>query len=79
MKGVENDMVNVNKLKGKIVECGMSNNKFAEAIGMNAATLYRKFNDNGENFTVAEVDIIVKLLGLSWEEATAIFFSQFVA
>ena len=35
-------MVNTNKLKGKIVECGMNISELAELIGIDKATLYRK-------------------------------------
>lgn len=72
-------MVNVNKLKGKIVECGLNVEKLSEKIGINAATFYRKMNDNGENFTIKEADIISRELMLTCDEVNAIFFSQFVA
>ncbi len=35
-------MVNVNKLKGKIVERGLNVENLAERIGLDRATLYRK-------------------------------------
>jgi len=72
-------MVNVNKLKGKIVENGMSVEKLAGTIGVDKATIYRKLNANGENFSIGEADKIVKVLSLNAAEAQAIFFSQFVS
>lgn len=72
-------MVNVNKLKGKIVENGFSVSVLADKIGMDKATLYRKLNDNGDYFTIAEADRIVNALNLNSKEGTAIFFAQFVA
>lgn len=72
-------MVNVNKLRGKIVECDMNVEKIAEMIGMDKSTLYRKINSNGENFTIKEADLIAKALKLTYQEVNAIFFSQFVA
>ena len=36
-------MVNVNKLRGKIVENGMSIPELAANIGIDKATFYRKF------------------------------------
>ena len=72
-------MVNINKLKGRIVESGSTIETLADAIGMNRATLYRKINANGETFSVGEVDRIVRALKLDAKEATSIFFSQFVA
>lgn len=72
-------MVNVNKLKGKIVECGMSTSELASKIGIDRATLYRRLNSDGKDFTIEEADLIVQELELSCSEAKAIFFSQFVA
>ncbi len=72
-------MVNVNKLKGKIVECEMTVSDLASIVGIDKATLYRKLNGNGESFTIKEADIISKKLRLTVEEVNAIFFSQYVA
>lgn len=72
-------MVNINKLKGKIVECGTTIEKLASEIGMDRSTMYRKFNSNGENISIKEADLIVRALCLSKEEAVSIFFNQFVA
>lgn len=72
-------MVNINKLKGKIVECGLSIPELALNIGIDKTTLYRKIGLNGENFTIKEADLIAKQLRLTGAEVNAIFFSQFVA
>lgn len=72
-------MVNINKLKGKIVECGLNTSELANLIGIDRATLYRKFNADGESITIKEADLISKELKLSRDEVNAIFFSQFVA
>lgn len=72
-------MVNINKLKGKIVERGMSMETLADLTGLSRATLYRKINANGEDFTIREADSIAHALELTYEEVNAIFFSQFVA
>ncbi|MCX7772940.1 MAG: helix-turn-helix transcriptional regulator [Clostridia bacterium] len=72
-------MVNINKLKGKIVEKGMSIEKIAEKMGIDRATLYRKLNANGGNITIKDADKIALALDLSPSEAAAIFFSQYVA
>jgi plasmid maintenance system antidote protein VapI len=71
-------MVNVNKLKGKIIENGLNIPELANKIGMDKATLYRKINNSGK-FTIKEADCISKELDLSLEEVNAIFFSQYVA
>lgn len=72
-------MVNINKLKGKIVECGINIETLADTIGMDKSTLYRKINSNGENFTIKEADLISKALNLTYTEVNSIFFSQYVA
>lgn len=72
-------MVNIRKLKGKIVECDMNVEELADKIGMDKSTLYRKLNTNGENFTIKEADLISKMLNLTYSEVNAIFFSQFIA
>ena len=71
--------VNVNKLKGKIVENGMTVTTLAEKIGMDRATLYRKLSNNEESMLVKDANAIVSAMNLTSEEALAIFFSQIVA
>ncbi|SCJ86914.1 Helix-turn-helix domain of resolvase [uncultured Eubacterium sp.] len=72
-------MVNVNKLKGKIVECGMNIEQIAKETGINKSTFYRKMNDKGDSFTISEADMIAKALQLTGREVNDIFFSQYVA
>lgn len=71
--------MNVNKLKGRIVENGTTVEEMAKSMGTAPSTIYRKLQANGESFTIKEADDIVKFLRLSAEDATAIFFSQYVA
>ena len=79
-KGRRDDrVVNINKLKGKIVENGVTLEKLAAEIGMDRATMYRKIKAGGENFSIKEADLIVKSLRLNKEDAVNIFFSQYVA
>ena len=72
-------MVDVDKLRGKIVEKRMNVAILSERIGMDRATMYRKLNCKGESFTLKEADSIVRELELTADEGVAIFFSQFVA
>lgn len=67
-------MVNVRRLKGKIVEYGMSVDILAKEIGINKSTLYRKINSGGENITVGEMKKISEVLKLSRDEICEIFF-----
>lgn len=72
-------MVNINKLKGKIVERELTIEKLAEKIGLDRSTLYRKIGNDGQTFTIKEANLICNELNLSVQEATEIFFSQYVA
>ena len=71
------NMLNVQKLKGKIVENGKTIEGVSADIGISPSTFYRKMNNN--SFEIGEADKLVRILGLSCSEATAIFFSQVVA
>lgn len=72
-------MVNINKLKGKIVENGLTVEKLADVVGIDRSTLYRKISNRGESFTIKEADLIARALKLTGAEVNAIFFSQYVA
>ena len=72
-------MVNVNKLKAKMVELGTNVDELSEKIGMDRATFYRRLSANGQTFLIKEADAISKELGMTREEVYEIFFSQFVA
>lgn len=67
-------MVDVKALKQKMLEKGWTVEKLADAIGLNRATLFRRFQNNGVDFTVKEINAIVSALGLSRAEAHLIFF-----
>lgn len=64
--------MDLNKLKGKIVEKGLNVEKLAEYIGVDRSSMYRKLN-NFEKITIGEAKQIKDVLGLSNEEATSIF------
>lgn len=66
-------MVNINKLKGKIVECGLNVSELAAIIGIDRTTFYRKMSAEGRNFTIKEVDSIAKELHLTCDEVNSIF------
>lgn len=72
-------MVNVNKLKGKIVENDLTIEKLAGIIGIDKSTLYRKISHKGETFTIKEANLLARALRLTAGEVNAIFFSHFVA
>lgn len=74
MKG--GDIVNILKLKGKIVENGFNNLSFAEKIGLPISTFYRRLENDGVDFTIGEIQRIVKVLKLSKYEAIEIFLTS---
>lgn len=67
-------MVNINKLKGKMVEKGLSMQEVAKLLGVDRATLYRKLSNNAETMLVKEANALMEILELTPDEATAIFF-----
>ena len=71
-------MVNVNKLKAKIVEMELNVDELSEKIGMDRATFYRRLSVGGQTFS-KEADAISRELNLTKEEVNEVFFSQFVA
>lgn len=66
--------MNTRKLKGKIVERGLSVDKLANAIGIDTATMYRKLN-NFEKFTIGDAHKIKDVLNLTDSEAYDIFLA----
>ena len=68
------NMPNINKLKGKIVEKGINVSDLATVLGINKSTLYRKLKNNGENISIREAVGMINELDLSAEEANEIFF-----
>lgn len=72
-------MVNINKLRGKIIENGLSVKDLADNLEMDRSTLYRKMNSEGDTMTISDAEKISRILNLSLEEVNSIFFSDFVA
>ena len=70
-------MLDVQKLKGKIVEKGKSVETVSADLGINPSTFYRKLKNN--SFKIREADKLIEILALTGEEASAIFFSDCVA
>jgi predicted transcriptional regulator len=66
--------MNILKLKGKMVEMGVSAENLATEINVDRSTLYRKLK-SGESFTVGEVQKIIAVLDLTRDETHDIFFS----
>ena len=67
-------MVNINKLRGKIIENGLSVKDLADNLEMDRSTLYRKMNSEGDTMTISDAMKISKVLNLTLEEINSIFF-----
>ena len=66
--------MNVNKLKGMLVEQGMNVETLAERIGSERSSLYRKLN-NAEKITIGEAIRIKAVLKMSDSDAVEIFLT----
>lgn len=72
-------MINILKLKGKIVEAGMTILSISKALNMDRSTFYRKMNEDGTYFTIREVNIMINKLNLSFNDVQDIFLNKFIA
>ena len=68
-------VANKNKLMGKIVENGYTQQAFAEAMGMSIPTLRAKMNSDKNEFTIGESLKARDLLHLTTEEYLEIFIN----
>jgi predicted transcriptional regulator len=64
--------MNVNKLKGKMVEKNMNVETLASQINIDRSSLYRKLN-NAEKITIGEAMKMKEVLEMSSSEAYEIF------
>lgn len=68
--------VNVGKLKGKIVERGLTQEKVSAYLSMDRSTFSRKMKSSALDFSIGEMHRMAELLGLSQEEASHIFLTE---
>lgn len=71
--------MNVLKLKGRIVEKGLTLEAVADSLGVDRSTLSRRLSDDGNKMTIGDARKLVDLLGLSPEDAVSIFFTENIA
>lgn len=67
--------MDVSLLRAKMHERKMSVSALSESIGIDDSTFYRKLNESGEKFTVAQARAMAAVLKLTPEETSEIFFS----
>lgn len=65
--------VNVNRLRGKLVEARTTQDAVARAIGIDRSTFSRKMKANGSTFTIGEIHKIIDTIPLTAAEAIDIF------
>ena len=71
--------VDVQKLRAKIRERGLSMAEVAGSLGINRSTLYRRLWNSGAGLLVKDVAVLSGLLNLTVEERNSIFFAHKVA
>ena len=67
--------MNIAKLKGIMVENGLTQDELARRIDMDRSTLNRRLK-TGESFTIGEANRITMVLNLSKEDAMDIFLPE---
>lgn len=72
-------MTDIKKLRTKMYELGISVERLSTETEISKDTLYRRFKNNGDDFTVLEVQLIAKALSLNEDEIMEIFFARSVA
>lgn len=71
-------MVNTNKIKGRIVELGMTNKNVASELKLALPTISQKIN-NVRPMYLHEAEAIGKLLNIKAADFTTYFFIDYVA
>lgn len=71
-------MFDKRRFKAAMALAGVTGMELAEAIGINASTLYRKINADGD-FTREEITKIISFLGIDVPQVQAIFFAKELA
>lgn len=67
--------VNVAKLRGKIAEQGLTQEKIANDLSIDKSTFSRKMKSDALDFSIGEMHRIAEILHLSKAEASEIFLS----
>ena len=72
-------MVNIPKLKGRIVERGFTIEALAKETKIERTKLYRRLLGDGKDFTIEEASAISKALKLNGKDVNEIFFAKIIA
>jgi transcriptional regulator with XRE-family HTH domain len=63
-----------NEFKAEVVRRGLTLEKVAVQMGIDAATLHRKMNGSSD-FYRSEIEKIIEMMGLSGDDVLRIFFA----
>ena len=66
-------MLDVARLRNTIKQRGLTINMVASSIGVNKSIFYRKLKNGGDNFTISEMNAIIKHLGIAKNDVIEIF------
>lgn len=70
-------MINILKLKGRLKEKNLTQEKMAKLMEIHPSTLNKKLNnETGEHLTIEEVNQIKKILDIPLNEVNLYFFVQ---
>lgn len=70
-------MINILKLKGRLKEKNLTQEKMANLMNIHPSTLNKKLNnETGEHLTIDEVNQIKKILDIPLSEVNLYFFVQ---
>lgn len=72
-------MINLKEFKKVLKQKNSSIDKIADELSVNRSTIYRKLQNNGESFTIREINLIANNLNLTQEDILNIFFAINVA
>lgn len=61
------------RIKHRIHDLGLTVADVASELNINESTYYRKMGDNGDSFSIGQVQQMAKLLKLTKQEAREIF------
>ena len=72
------EVLNQTEFKVAQIRANVTKEDIANSLGINVATVYRKFNGESD-FTLSELQTLKKMLNLSKDDIDRIFFSEELA
>jgi len=72
-------MVNINKLKAKMVKNGESVDDLVVKLSISRPTMYRRLKADSDSFTVRDINQLMNVLNLTVDEMLEIFYPLIAA